>query len=114
MARSLIAMYHVVPQGEWFYLPGTLKGRLNFGGDATKSVYWKLIEEDNGTRDDGSSRSGWWRVTDRGRDFVRNLIGIPKYARIYDGHLLGFEGEDVRITDALGTKFDYNELMQGI
>lgn len=114
MARALITMHLAAPAGEWFYLPDILKGRLNFGGDASKAVYWGLIEEDGETRDDGSTRTGWWRLTDQGRLYVLGQLKIPKYARIYDGRRLGFAGDLVDIHHAISAKFDYDKLMQGI
>jgi len=112
MARELILMHHAVPADEWFHLP-TVLSRGAHGGDITKLVYWELIEEDDQTREDGSTRAGWWRVTQKGRWFANGDTTIPRYARIYDGRLLGFTGEQVTIRDALGTKFDYTLLMQG-
>lgn len=114
MARGLIMMHRAAPSGDWFYLPDVLRalGRSR-GGDEAKCVYWGLIEEDPAGRDDGSSRAGWWRVTELGRRFTFGYTSIPKYARIYDGRCLGFEGDLVDIRDALGAKFNYRALMDG-
>jgi hypothetical protein len=52
-------------------------------------------------------------VTRLGARFVRGEIRIAKYARVYNGRCLGLEGEPVDIRDALGTQFNYSELMAG-
>jgi len=113
MARELITIYRASPECDWLYLPDVLRLRGAHGGDTVKATYWGLIEEDDDIREDGSSRTGWWRLTEAGRGFVLGEHKIPKYARVYDGRLLGFEGEMATIRDALGAKFDYDLLMKG-
>jgi hypothetical protein len=119
MARVLIAMWRVGGR-DWVDIPALAKSIYTdrtraTGGDETKARYWGLIEpKPNERRDDGSLRVGWWRLTHAGVSFVRGENTVPKYARIYDGRLLGLDySEHVDITDALGTRFDYRELMQG-
>jgi hypothetical protein len=118
MARDLLITYREAGQ-EWFHLPSLLASRAGVrpgqGGDFCKLAYWGLIEEDDAVRDDGSTRSGWWRITDLGDQFVRNRLAVPKYARIYDGRCMGLVDESMAtIRDALGSKFNYDDLMQGI
>lgn len=110
MARELIAFYRHAGR-EWGYLPDS---GIQRGGDMVKCRYWGLIVEDDGERADGSSRNGWWRVTALGELWLRNEQPVPKYARIYDGRLLGLVGAPVTIIDALGRKFDYADLMAGV
>lgn len=114
MARGLIMMYRAAPVGEWVYMPDVLRplGRSR-GGDEAKLAYWGLIEHDDGVREDGSKRTGWWRVTEKGRLFVRGAVSVPKFARVFNGRCLRFDGEQVHIWDALQSLFDYNELMHG-
>jgi hypothetical protein len=106
MARSLIAMF-VIKGTDWVHIPTELSARSREEG---KLAYWGLVEESVEPRDDGG-RAGWWRVTPAGRRFVLRETRVPKYARIYDGRRLSLTGEPVSIMDALGDKFDYNELM---
>lgn len=80
------------------------------GGDTCKMVYWGLIEEESTRRTDGG-RAGWWAVTPKGRDWILGKITIPKYARVYDGRCLGLTGNPVTIQQALGKRFDLQELM---
>lgn len=109
MARALIAMYHVDTTGTWgwMHLPTAVPGER---GDACKTAYWGLIEEESVARPDGG-RSGWWRLTPLGGSYVRGTITMPKYAKVYDGRCLGLTGPLLSIRDALGTRFDYAELM---
>jgi hypothetical protein len=108
MARLLIAMWRNAGE-EWLYLPSLpQKSR-----DGTGLAYWGLIEEEKARREDGG-RAGWWRITEEGRGWVLMQTTIPKYAMIYDGRCLGHRGAHVTIRDALGTRFDYDDLMAGV
>lgn len=91
-------------------------GVLNYfrGGDYAKLTCWGLIEAETGTtREDGNPRTGFYRLTDEGRAFAEGVITLPKYAMTYNGKVYKFKGKQVTITDCLGTKFNYNELMYG-
>lgn len=110
MARALIDMYRA-GRLDWVHLPSVLTGQRS---DEGKLVHWGLIEEERVLRPDGG-RAGYWRVTVKGERFLRSQISIPKYARIFDGHLLNLDNSQmVTIRDALGTRFNYAELMAGI
>jgi hypothetical protein len=110
MAHALIEMYRH-GRADWFYLPDITKRWQ--GRDEAGLRYWGLIEEASTPRPDGG-RAGWWRVTDKGIAFVRWNLKVPKYVLVYDGRVFGFDGPDVDIKDALGTKFDYHDLMNGV
>lgn len=110
-ARGLIMMWHVYGL-DWGHLPSTATlSRL--GGEFARLRYWGLVEEATTPRPDGG-RAGYWRITDRGRLFVTRQLKVPMYAKIYDGKVQGFEGTQVDIKDALGTKFSYVDLMAGL
>lgn len=113
-ARILIEMLRLSGTGQkraWVNIP-----RLGLGrADEAKARYWGLIEPMPGVRGDGSTRTGWWRLTDRGVAFVRGATSVPKYVYLYNGRMVGqSDGEKVTITDVLGTKFNYAELMAGV
>lgn len=75
-----------------------------------KLEFWGLIESKE-NEDDKKRTSGMWTLTEKGRQFVRNDITIPKYAYLYNGRLVKFGEEQVGIEEAVGHKFDYQELM---
>jgi hypothetical protein len=120
MARFLIGLYWMSPErsdGEAWVSARAIAQRyglrLNEGGDRSKLRYWGLIEVPDATRPDGSNRTGYFKITRRGRAYVEDRLLIPKTAVIYNGSALRFEGPDVGIRDALRGKFDYSELMAG-
>jgi len=82
-------------------------------GDFHKARFWGLIEPDNDRRDDGSQRTGYWKLTKEGFDFVFERTTIPSHVYLYLNNEEGFTKEHISIRDALGTKFDYEALMYG-
>jgi hypothetical protein len=106
MARAAIRIYRSHGIDGWVHLPSV----AGDGCEGGKLRYWGLLIEEPELREDGG-RSGWWRLTSPGLQFVRREMRVPKYARIYDSRCLGLVGEPVDIVDCLGEKFDYRELM---
>jgi len=81
--------------------------------DLAKLAMWKLIESKPRDDNDTTRRtSGRWRPTREGFAFVYGRIRISRYALVYNAKLLGYDGHEVSIKDALGDRFNYTELMQ--
>lgn len=80
-------------------------------GELAKLVHWGLAE--TRTSEDTRKRmSGMWRPTVAGVAFANDQTRAPSHAIIYDGELLRLEGKLIGIRDALGSHFDYAELMR--
>ncbi len=75
--------------------------------------FWGLIEKSGDTPDEGQKSNGLWRITEKGKQFVRCRITVPKYIHMYDGRCLKVVGDQVSVKDALGDKFNYEQLMRG-
>jgi hypothetical protein len=112
MARALIEIYRAA-RTDWVHKPTVLSGIGAAARDESLLRYWGLMEEETERRDDGG-RAGWWRITDAGEQWVLGRTTVPKYARTYGSRCLGIEGDPQSIRDALGSKFNYDELMAGI
>lgn len=112
-SRPIIALYREAGM-DYAHLPTIMRYRLpdisHQGGYANMSAHWGLIEEDGRSREDGG-RAGWWRVTEKGRDWIFERSRVPAYALIYDNLCLGFKGPDISIRESLGERFDYEEAM---
>lgn len=108
MARVLIDM-HRDHGTAWVHLPSIRSA----GQDEVLTRHWALIARDADRRPDGSTRTGWWRLTPEGVAWVTGQTTVPKYAVIYDNRCLELEGDPVTIHDALGDRFDYADLMAG-
>lgn len=76
-----------------------------------KLAYWNLIEEKENT-DEAKKTSGLWKITDRGIAFVTNRIRVQSHVRIYNNEVKGFTKTQTTITQSLGNKFNYKELME--
>lgn len=85
-----------------------------FGGDFAKLIYWKLVEEKPRTEGDDSNgrTSGYWRITDKGRQFAKGTVAVESHVLLYDGQLIGFTPDSITIQEALGSRFNYEELMR--
>jgi hypothetical protein len=127
MARSLILMHHADPTGGWIDITTRInfvKGKLVGPGvepdtrlsDEGKLEAWGLVEVRQVVVQSGVTRADFWRVTDRGRDFVLDRIRIAKYILFYNDDPLGVVEPDkvAGIRDALSTKWNYDDLMRGV
>jgi hypothetical protein len=112
-ARTLILLYRF-GEDEYIELGPLLQTHapaLAGRGESTHGHWWKLMEQPPDLREDGARGNGLWRITPLGVEFVCRRRRVPKYARIYDGRCLGYRGAAVSITQCLGQRFDYRELM---
>lgn len=107
-AASLIRVFREHGH-DWFRAAGQ-HGVSALGGEFARMAHWGLIQEELTARPDGG-RSGWWRVTAKGAQFIRSGLTIPKTVVLYDNHIIRFEGPMVTIRQALGEKFNYAVLM---
>ena len=82
-------------------------------GDFSKAKYFGLIEE-KANADSSKRTSGYWKLTNLGMDFVRGFEKIPSYVLIFDDCVIEFDDEMISITDCLGDKFNYSELMLAV
>lgn len=116
-SAAVIVLLHGIPSTGYVDLPAVLAERAprlaGAGGYATLGKWWALLEQARGDRDDGSSRNGLWRLTELGRRWAAGAGTVPRYARLFDGELLGLEGPPVTVHEALGTRFDYRDLLAG-
>jgi hypothetical protein len=109
-AAALIKAFRVFGRspGKWSSL------RLP-GGDYAKLRFWGLIVDLREAREDGGP-AGWWQITDLGERWVRGVVTVPRFARIYDNRCMGLDPEsgEVAVFDVLGDAFDYDALMSGV
>jgi hypothetical protein len=115
MVQALAVLHANTMPGEFSHWPTLLvKYRISNAGDGMpmKLRYWDLVEEDSQVRPDGG-RAGYWRLTDRGRLFLRGVVSIQQYAMVYNRQCYGFEGPAVWVSDRKYKKFDLRELLNG-
>lgn len=107
MAQAIITMYNRAGTEEFVHTPSLVRSH-----EVGQLAWWGFIEEEKVLREDGG-RAGYWRVTPAGEQWVLGRTKAAKYALVYNGKLLGLDDEEtVVIADSLGSKFNYNELME--
>lgn len=98
-------------RGQYIHVYEMMKGGDSFFNmEYAKLGWWKFIEKMPHTEGVKKS-SGFWRITEKGRSFTKNMSSVESTAHIYDDRVVGFSGEQVNIRTALGKKFDYQMLM---
>ena len=115
-ARILIWMARNTKPGEFIRIADAAVPRWwDGGGDYGKLRHWGLIEADTTTPDPSKKTTGYWRLTEAGRDFAMGRSLQPSHCYVdHPGQKLrGFETTERTIVDALGDHFNYNELMRG-
>jgi hypothetical protein len=106
-------------------LPRDDEGYSRLGDDAlgkeemrnyTRAEYEKLLFWGfTNRRQDGEKRDGvWYKVTEKGWDFINSKIAVPRTAHVLNGKVLTFSGENITIREAFKTPFDYEQLMAGV
>lgn len=108
------------PGSDWLHVPSYINSQVSHAGvaaavrgDWAKLTHWGLLEEQpNQERADGSSRVGYYKITERGRLFVQCQLRVDRHIWLYDGRPLSRPGgPTVSIIEALGDRFNYAELM---
>jgi hypothetical protein len=84
--------------------------RMKYDGDYAKLRFWGFIE---GTDEVDNPRSGLYRITSVGKQFVHCQLEVARTAYVFRNSLYGFDGKPTNIKVALGDRFDYQELMAG-
>jgi len=119
MARTMITFYrHSRKKPGWFHVLREFvfekAGPRYVCGDYSKLIYWGLIEERGDQQEDGNPHSGYFRITQRGVDFVEGRVRIARFVFLYNDRQVdvGEDPGDTDVHEALGDKFDYNELMR--
>lgn len=105
----LIALYK---EGGTDHFVETKKVKGKGQGDASRLRYFELAEQESTRRPDGG-KSGFWRVTERGKAFLEGKPTIYKYVWVFNGERLRFEGPPVTIEECLGKPFHFDAMMAG-
>ena len=121
MAYSLICLYRLsqdLPQDEWMDVPALLtKHRLVAvlrSREYQKLCYWGLLESKGDKRADGG-KAGMYRLTSEGKRFVSGTTAVPRHVVLYNGVVIEIDySQLITIREALGDKFNYDELMQSV
>lgn len=111
MAVELIRLYKLSNGNNKYFHYLEIRLENNTSGDFAKLAYWGFIEEQI-NESTNKKTSGSWRITTKGKHFVKGLIKVPSHAHVYDAVARGFSKNLVGIEECIGKKFNYKELME--
>lgn len=72
---------------------------------------WGLVEAAENS-DPAKRSSGKWHPTEKGIEFVTERRVVPKFVITMNNIVQRFEGPSVGVREALGSRFDYRELIR--
>lgn len=62
---------------------------------------------------DGTKRaSGFWKITQKGLDFLAARLAVPSHVHVYNNKVVGWSDTVTTASQAYGEDFDYSELME--
>jgi hypothetical protein len=115
MARSLLwmAKNHGT---DWVDMPAKAPRWITRSNSFGKLRYWGLLAPmpiDSHIEDGQELKSsGYWMVTQSGLQFAKGMARVPQYVYVYDNTIEGTSDKDIVLSDCIGKKFNYAELMQ--
>lgn len=112
---ALLARYQsmvLLEADEYMHAPTVLADEASLAREVGKLAYWDLVIEGASKRGDGG-HAGMWRVSMLGLEFLRGEKKVYKYAKVFNGRRLGYDGERIGVTDVAGA-FDLRELLAGV
>jgi hypothetical protein len=116
IAASLLWLVQTSPNHRpdgWVHVPTEAPDWVITSRSYSKARFWGLLEKKPKTRFEKKKRtSGMWRPTQKGIDFIMGKIKIPSHVYTFNRVVKNVSAEDVDIYQALGTEFDYEELMK--
>ena len=115
MARALIwLVLEAGPEMRSVLVPEGAPRWLTATNQLPTTAHWGLIEKPpRDPRLKKQKRSGWWKPTAKGVDFVYRHCRIKMKAGIYNHKVVGWSAEETDIVEALAGEHDYQDLMLG-
>ena len=109
MARQLMWLVQAPDRGDgWVHVPSSAPTWMLRTHQLPTLHLWGLVEgADSGTK---LASSGLWKPTPEGVLFAQNKITVKKYVYVYNNTVMDSEGEDISVVDALGDKYNYQEI----
>lgn len=111
MARALMWLVNQENRGDgWVHVPSSAPPWMLRTQQLPTLQLWGLVEGFNAA-DSKLQSSGLWKPTQRGIAFANNRATVQKYVYVYNNAVLEVDGDQIFIGDALGSKYNYEEIM---
>lgn len=78
--------------------------------------FWELVTPATDNPDPKKKSSGYWAITDKGKQFVKGQITVPSRILVFNNKFRGFSAKsvDTNFRQAFGNEFNYEEVMAGL
>ncbi len=112
MAITLIWLYQHC-HGTFIHLPSVAPRYILKDNQVGKLVFWGMAANEPNEKDSTKNKSGSWRISTPGIDFVEDRITVWSHIIEYNHVFIRFrQKKKITISDALGKPFNYRELMR--
>lgn len=74
--------------------------------------FWGLAITRVDAGDGTKKSSGFWKITQKGLDFLAGRLSVPSHVHIYNNAIVGWSDTPTTASRAYGDGFDYSELME--
>lgn len=112
MARFLLQLVSLYRKYPRYYSMREIMPRDNkASSDGTYLVHWGLIEKADGTNT-AMAPAGTYRPTELGLRFAHEVEAVPSHVHLLNNKPIGWSDKQITIRKALGSKFNYDELMK--
>lgn len=112
MIRVLLKIARACSGRDWVHVHDIFQGGGQKHRDWPLLKHWNLVEPQTLRTGEKNSR-GYWKLTDKGRDFLQGKIRVPSHVFVYNNTPVGFESKDVTAQEALGEPFNYFQVLNG-
>lgn len=112
------AMKRLCLNSDWIHVESFFKQIPNIPSsirsDIPKLRFWGLIEPRMNEKGDCNPNSGYYRITQQGKDFVNGKVKVMSHVLIYNNKMYGFppEAKEISIEQAIKNKFDYKSFIK--
>jgi hypothetical protein len=112
MALTLIRIYNHYPYDQVDVKEFLRQNKYKNNHDWTLLKHWGLLREVlEYNKVSEAKHNGKWMITRRGVDFILYGLPVESHILIYNNKFQGYSDEKIDIVGALGSKFNYKELM---
>jgi hypothetical protein len=111
MAGGMVWLAQMTADGEWIDAPHQGPHWMVRSNQYQTMRWWGLCERCAPLPGEDKKFSGFWRITDLGKQWTNNKVKVPKYVWTYDNTVIKFEGPMVGI-DEIFEDFSYNAVMK--
>ena len=118
MSYGLISIYKIYKEkdisfSEYIHVPREFtKRKINPANtEYSKLQYWGLLEQLPNENDPTKKTTGMWKITRRGIHVVLGNLRVEEAVFVFKTKVISKSEEMVHISETLGKKFDYSELM---